>query len=216
VAFRPDQGAATGRLRTFTLDPVFTRDHGHLPVDRISALMGALDADMPVFLCGPAALIGGLRRDLRRHGIHATRARRALRVPVAIPGQQCTAFGNSGRSGSACQSCDHAQVTRWIRHYFDEDDTLSYYEIGEDGHARRQVDLQGADRRPVTAAILDEVLHARDQGGTEAVRAYECRYGVVAEGALNGWQDVDQVVEISPAEFEQAWTPARQALEQSQ
>lgn len=45
--------------------------------------------------------------------------------------------------------------------------------------------------------------------------AYESRYGVVAEGVLDGWQDVDQVVEISPAEFEQAWTP-RPALEQRQ
>jgi AcrR family transcriptional regulator len=28
--------------------------------------------------------------------------------------------------------CDHARVTRWIRYYCDAEDTLSYYEIGED------------------------------------------------------------------------------------
>jgi len=103
---------------------------------------------------------------------------------------------------------------RWLRYYFDEDDTLSYYELGEDGYARRQVELQGSDRRPVTAAVLDDVLHARDHGGIEAVQAYERKYGVIAEGVLDGWHDIDHVVEISPAEFEHAWTFARRALDQ--
>jgi hypothetical protein len=106
-------------------------------------------------------------------------------------------------------------VTLWLRYYFDEDDTLTYYEFGEDGYAQRQVDLQGPEQRPVTAATLEEVLHARDHGGFEAVVAYERRYGVLAEGDLDGWRDVDHVVEISAAEFEQAWEPARRALDQT-
>jgi hypothetical protein len=104
----------------------------------------------------------------------------------------------------------------WLRYHFDEDDTLTYYEFGEDGYARRQVDLQGAERRPVTAATLEELLHARDHGGFDAVVAYESKYGVLAEGEVDGWRDVDQVVEISSAEFEDAWAPARRALDQSQ
>ena len=104
----------------------------------------------------------------------------------------------------------------WLRYYFDDEDTLMYYELDEDGYARRQVDLQGAERRPVTAATLEEVLHARDHGGFDAVVAYESKYGVLAEGTLDGWRDVDQVVEISSTEFENAWEPARRALDQSQ
>ncbi|MEO6091059.1 MAG: hypothetical protein ABIQ18_48940 [Umezawaea sp.] len=104
----------------------------------------------------------------------------------------------------------------WLRYYFDEDDTQTYYEVGEDGYARRQVDLQGTEQRPVTAATLEEVLHAHDDGGFDAALAYESTYGVLAEGELDGWRDVDQVVEISSAEFEDAWKPARRALDQSQ
>lgn len=63
--------------------------------------------------------------------------------------------------------------------------------------------------------MLNEVLHARDHEGIKAVQDYESRYGVIAEGDLDGWRDVDQVVEISATEFEQAWTPARRALDQS-
>ncbi len=67
--FLPDLAAAAERLPNLTLHPVFTRDHGRLTVGRISALAGALDADTHVFLCGPAAMVDGLGRDLRRHGI---------------------------------------------------------------------------------------------------------------------------------------------------
>jgi hypothetical protein len=103
----------------------------------------------------------------------------------------------------------------WLRYHFDDDDTLTYYEFGGDGCALRQVDLQGSEQRPVTAATLEEVLHARDHGGFDAVVAYERKYGVITEGNLDGWRDVDQVVEISSTEFEQAWRPARRALDQT-
>lgn len=69
AVFLPDLAAAADRLPNLTLHPIFTRDHGRLTVDRISALAGTLDADTHVFLCGPAAMVDGLGRDLRRHGI---------------------------------------------------------------------------------------------------------------------------------------------------
>jgi len=90
-----------------------------------------------------------------------------------------------------------------------------YYEVDEDDYARRQVDLQGPEGRPVTAATLEEVLHARDHGGAAAVVAYERQYGVGAEGVLDGWRDDDQVVAAGSADFEQVRLPARRALEQT-
>jgi predicted ferric reductase len=69
AVFLPDLVAAAERLPNLTLHPVFTRDQGRLTTDRIITLAGPLDADTHVFLCGPAAMVGGLTRHLRRHGI---------------------------------------------------------------------------------------------------------------------------------------------------
>jgi ferredoxin-NADP reductase len=67
--FLPDLLTAAQRLPNLTLHPVFTREGGRLTVDRIVALAGALDADTHVFLCGPAAMVDSLGRELRRRGI---------------------------------------------------------------------------------------------------------------------------------------------------
>jgi predicted ferric reductase len=69
AVFLPDLTAAADRLPNLTLHPVFTGSHGRLTVDRISALAGALNADTHAFLCGPAAMVDKLGRELRRHGI---------------------------------------------------------------------------------------------------------------------------------------------------
>jgi predicted ferric reductase len=69
AVFLPDLAAAASRLPNLTLHPVLTRDHGRLTVDRISALASTLDAGTHAFLCGPAAMVAKLGRDLRRHGI---------------------------------------------------------------------------------------------------------------------------------------------------
>lgn len=108
----------------------------------------------------------------------------------------------------------HVLVRQWIRYYWAVDDTMCFLEIGDDGWAVRQVELQGPDRRPVTAPTLDEVQHIRDYGGLADMLAYECQYGVLAEGDVRGWDEADQVVEISGGEFEQAWVTARGALDQ--
>lgn len=108
---------------------------------------------------------------------------------------------------------DHANVTPWIRAYDDESDTWSYFELSDEGWALRQVDLQGPQRRPVTAASLAEVVEVRDHDDLAAMAAYERKYGVLAEGSLHGWQDAGGAAEITQYEFESTWAAARETLD---
>ncbi|MEU1556981.1 hypothetical protein ABZ517_30385 [Streptomyces scabiei] len=108
---------------------------------------------------------------------------------------------------------DHVSVMLWIRAYDGESDVWSYFELDGEEWALRQVDLQGPQRRPVTAASLVEVIEIRDRGDLAAVAAYEWRYGVLAEGALRGWQEVDGPAEITRQEFESTWAAARETLD---
>ncbi|MEW2417496.1 hypothetical protein AB0953_27765 [Streptomyces sp. NPDC046866] len=41
---------------------------------------------------------------------------------------------------------------------------------------------------------------------------YERKYGILAEGSLDGWQDTRSATEIPAAEFERIWASAREAL----
>lgn len=104
-------------------------------------------------------------------------------------------------------------VTAWISYHFEDDDVWLYYEVCDDGWALRQVDLAGPELRPVTAAALDEVLYIRDHRDLAAMVAYEREYGVLAEGSLAGWEDVEGVTAIEAGEFERIWLAARRALE---
>ncbi|MFE5029249.1 hypothetical protein ACFRAO_39650 [Streptomyces sp. NPDC056656] len=104
-------------------------------------------------------------------------------------------------------------MTRWIRTYYDEDDTWSYFELDDEEWAVRQVDLRGPGRHSVTGASLSEVLATRDEAGLTAMARYELRYGVLAEGSLDGWQEAQCAAEISAGEFERLWTAARKYLD---
>ncbi|MFF7816399.1 hypothetical protein ACFZCF_31445 [Streptomyces sp. NPDC007945] len=64
----------------------------------------------------------------------------------------------------------------------------------------------------MTAASLEEVLHLRDHADLAAMFRYERRYGVLAEGPMDGWQDQPGAAEISAEEFESLWTQARRTL----
>ncbi|WP_432158290.1 MULTISPECIES: hypothetical protein [unclassified Streptomyces] len=46
-----------------------------------------------------------------------------------------------------------------------------------------------------------------------AMAAYERQYGVLAEGALRGWQEADGAAEITRQEFESTWAAARETLD---
>ena len=85
------------------------------------------------------------------------------------------------------------------------------WEIRDDGRVARSVELAGRGGNPQAAAVLDEVLHARDSGGLHAVRAYEARYGVAPEKPIEDWDFPHE--DISQSDFERAWAEARQALE---
>ncbi|WDT54088.1 TniQ family protein [Streptomyces sp. G7(2002)] len=102
--------------------------------------------------------------------------------------------------------------TRWIRSYYDDLDTWSYFELDSEGWALRHVDLQGPTLKPVTAAALSEVLGIRDSGDRTAMAVYQHTYGILAEGSLDGWEETDCAAEITSTEFERVWGPAREAI----
>ncbi|MGW0547898.1 hypothetical protein [Streptomyces altiplanensis] len=101
----------------------------------------------------------------------------------------------------------------WIRAYDDQSDTWSFLELDDEGWALRQVDLQGPQRWPVTATCLAEVVKTRDHVDLAAMAAYERKYGVLAEGSLDGWQDAGGTAEITRHEYESTWAAARETLD---
>ncbi|MGW6688049.1 hypothetical protein [Streptomyces sp. NPDC054961] len=104
-------------------------------------------------------------------------------------------------------------MTRWIRIHESEYGLWSYFELDDEGWARRQVGLRGSDHRPVTAAALAEVLRLRDRAAFEALRAYEQQYGVLAEGSFHGWGEAEGACDIREGAFEQVWRFARARLD---
>jgi hypothetical protein len=87
-------------------------------------------------------------------------------------------------------------VTTWFRSYWDEEDTWFYFEVGDDGWVSRQVELVGAESRPVCAA--------RDTDR-------DARFGCTAESPVSEWEG--HVPEPLTAEqFERVWAAARGQL----
>jgi hypothetical protein len=106
-------------------------------------------------------------------------------------------------------------MTLWIQARSPENEEFwTYLEIDDEGWATRHVDLQGADRSPVVAASLAEVLALRDTAADPvAMGAYEQRYGVLAEGRLDGWEDFEGTTAIPVETFELIWAAARQHMD---
>ncbi|MFD7536050.1 hypothetical protein [Streptomyces sp. NPDC059819] len=103
-------------------------------------------------------------------------------------------------------------MTIWFRTHYEGEDLWLYFEADDEGWATRHVEVRGKDSRPVTAASLEEVLHLRDHADLAAMGRYERQYGVLAEAALDGWQDQPRAAEISAEEFESLWVEARRIL----
>ncbi|MGW0573824.1 hypothetical protein [Streptomyces tauricus] len=72
--------------------------------------------------------------------------------------------------------------------------------------------ISRATLKPVTAAALSEVLHIRDRGDRTAMAVYQHKYGMLAEGSLDGRQESDSAAEITSAEFERVRAPAREDI----
>jgi hypothetical protein len=109
-------------------------------------------------------------------------------------------------------------MPRWFRWDEPELEATTYVEVGDDGWALRHVEVRGRESHPVTAETLVEVLHLRDHGTLAEMREYVRRYGkgTVAEANLSDIETDGQghVVEVSEADFEQVWRPARRALDE--
>ncbi|MFB6608308.1 hypothetical protein ACFCXR_38280 [Streptomyces noursei] len=103
-------------------------------------------------------------------------------------------------------------MTSWFRTYYEDEDLWLCFEADDEGWAVRQVEVRGADSKPVTAACLEEVLHLRDHADLAAMDWYERQYGVLAEGSLDGWQEQPHAAGIPAAEFERLWAEARRTL----
>ncbi|MER6108416.1 hypothetical protein ACWGPD_05495 [Streptomyces hirsutus] len=106
-------------------------------------------------------------------------------------------------------------MTTWFRTYYEDEDLWLYFEADDEGWAVRHVEVRGGGSRPVTAASLAEVLHLRDHADLAAMGRYERKYGVLAEGSLDGWRDQPHAAEISVEEFEHLWAGARRTLDAS-
>lgn len=83
-----------------------------------------------------------------------------------------------------------------MRCHWDEDDIWFYFEVDAAGRVTRQVELQGPERTPVTAACRDE-----DDG----------RFGMTAEPPVHEWEGHDPR-ELTAGEFEKVWESARRRL----
>lgn len=102
-------------------------------------------------------------------------------------------------------------MTKWVRVHWPDERVTFAWEISDGGWVTRGVELDGPELRPRAAAALEEVIWAQDQRGIAGVRAYESRYGVLAEKPIEDWDFPHEA--MSRTEFERIWTEARLALE---
>ncbi|MGW7821581.1 ferredoxin reductase family protein [Streptomyces puniciscabiei] len=69
AVFLPELTTALTHLPGLAVHPIYSRQHGRLTADRITALTGPLPPDTHVFLCGPAPMVDTLTHDLNRLGL---------------------------------------------------------------------------------------------------------------------------------------------------
>lgn len=103
-------------------------------------------------------------------------------------------------------------MSDWFRVYDEDEGLWRYFEVDGEGWTVRQVEVRESDAVPMTAASLEEVLSLRDHGDLGAMSRYERRYGVLAEGGLDGWREQPHAREISAREFDRLWADARRTL----
>ncbi|MCE7081476.1 hypothetical protein [Streptomyces sp. ST2-7A] len=99
-------------------------------------------------------------------------------------------------------------MTTWMRCHWAEGDLLFLFEVGDDGGVRRQVELRGPDRIPVTAADSEE-WEVAWRAGTAA--AYVAGYGETTELPVSEWEGHEPEW-LTVEEFERVWREARREL----
>jgi hypothetical protein len=97
---------------------------------------------------------------------------------------------------------------RWLKVYADPIDTWFYYELGDDGYAYRQVELEGTDRSARVAASRSEYQSALRSG---SAKDYTGRFGIVAAMPFRVWEDFggEDMIE---SDFEEVWDDARRQI----
>jgi hypothetical protein len=100
----------------------------------------------------------------------------------------------------------------WFQWYWPDEDILYFFEADEDGWVLRQVELQGPDRTPITAASLAEWPEPTRENFA-AIKAYDAKYGGLADQPLFPWEPDSPGVAIDRAAFDEVWVQARAHLE---
>lgn len=95
-----------------------------------------------------------------------------------------------------------------MRCYWDEEDTWFYFEVDAEGWVIRQVELEGPELTPITAASLAEWQRARDAGRLDE---YDNRFGITAEQPVSEWEGHDPE-QLTSDGFEEVWNSARRQI----
>lgn len=69
AVYLPELTAHGVRLPSVRMRSVFTRTQGHLPGGDVIDAVAVPAAGVHAFLCGPAAMVSDITRDLRRRGV---------------------------------------------------------------------------------------------------------------------------------------------------
>ncbi|OSZ60290.1 hypothetical protein OQI_11705 [Streptomyces pharetrae CZA14] len=99
-------------------------------------------------------------------------------------------------------------MTTWMRCYWDEEDVWFYFEVDAEGWVTRQIELQGPELTPITAASLDEWHLAQDAGRLDE---YDKRFGTTSELPVSDWEG-HVPEELSFDQFERVWDRARRQI----
>lgn len=92
------------------------------------------------------------------------------------------------------------------------EDTTFWDEIDSASRVARHIEAVGPNLTYTAATSLAEVLAARDDGGLDAVRAYEQQYGVHPEVAIPA-ETLAGLARTNGLEFINHWRAARASLE---
>ncbi|MEW2340641.1 MULTISPECIES: hypothetical protein [Streptomyces] len=95
-----------------------------------------------------------------------------------------------------------------MRCYWDEEDIWFYLEVDDGDWVIRQVELEGPERTPITAASLAEWRRAQETG---RLATYESSFGITAERPVSEGEDHDPEP-LTCDEFEQVWNTARRRI----